>query len=257
MVASAPWQRWRPVAAPLVIPVLFVAVWSSGYLVGDLGTRAASPLTLLFWRFAVATVVLVAVALATRAPWPRGLRIWVHLAVIGTLLRTIQFAGVYLGLSMGVSAGLAALVVSASPLVIAVIAVPLFGERLSRRQGMGLALGLTGVGLAVIAGLRGAQIAALALTVAGLAGFVAGTLYQKHVGQAIDLRSGGSIQLIGATLTIAPLAALHGGLALPLTGAALGSVAWLAVVNSIGGFTLNRPRFLAASFLAAPGGALG
>jgi drug/metabolite transporter (DMT)-like permease len=54
----------------------------------------------------------------------------------------------------------------------------------------------------------------------------------------MDLRTGGSVQLLGATATAAVLATLHGGLAIPATAAAFGSVAWLAVVNSIGGFTL-------------------
>lgn len=38
----------------LVLGTAFVLVWTSGYLVGDLGTSASPPMTLLFWRFLLA-----------------------------------------------------------------------------------------------------------------------------------------------------------------------------------------------------------
>ena len=82
------------------------------------------------------------------------------------------------------------------------------------------------------------SVAGLLLILLGLTGFVAGTLYQKRFGTTMDLRTGLAVQLLGATLTSAPLAILiDGGVAIPLTTAALGSLAWIALVNSIGGFT--------------------
>lgn len=41
-------QRARGAGGVLWIPVVFVAFWSSGSLVGDIGTRAAPPLAVLF-----------------------------------------------------------------------------------------------------------------------------------------------------------------------------------------------------------------
>lgn len=220
------------------VPVVFVAFWSGGYLVGAIGTRAAPPLTLLFWRFAVALVVLAGIAVATRAPWPRGRHAWGHLLVTGLLLQTGQFAGVYLALDLGTPAGLAALVVSSSPLVISVLAVPLFGEHLVGRQWLGLAVGLVGVVAAVGAELSaGGGLAGLALVVLGAAGFIAGTLYQKRFGQTMDLRTGGVVQLIGATAGSAVVAAWLSGFTLPWTTPAIGSVVFLAIVNSILAFS--------------------
>jgi len=213
-------QRARAAGGVLWIPVVFVAFWSSGYLVGDIGTRAAPPLALLFWRFAVALAVVTVIAFATTAPWPRGWRAWAHLAVVGVLLQTTQFAGVYFALARGTSAGLAALLVSGSPLVISALAVPLFGERLLRRQWLGLLIGLVGVAAAVSAELSGGGgLTGVALVLLGAVGFIAGTLYQKRFGQTMDLRTGGAIQLLAATASAAMLVFLHGGgFALPLTG---------------------------------------
>lgn len=73
----------------------------------------------------------------------------------------------------------------------------------------------------------------------------------------MDLRTGGAIQLLAATASAAMLVFLHGagGFALPLTGPALGSVAWLAIVNSIAAFAFffwllrNRSGGAATSYL--------
>jgi drug/metabolite transporter (DMT)-like permease len=239
VVGTEPTTRPLGRLAGLGFATAFVLVWASGYLVGDLGTSASPPMTLLFWRFGVATAVIGTVALATRARWPARPREWVRPAAAGVLLQTVQFAGVYVGLSLGVPAGLASLIVSASPLVIAVAAVVLDGERLRPAAWLGLALGLAGVGVAVSVELSGgARVAGIGLTVLGLAGFVAGTLLQKHAPVSADLRTATTIQMGAATLTSVPLAAAFGGFALPLTATAVGSVVWLGVVNSVGGLLL-------------------
>lgn len=222
-----------------VLPAAFVVVWSSGYLAGTIGAHSGPPLALLFWRFLLAFVALGAVAVVTRAPWPTRPRTYLHLLVTGILLQTLQFGPLYLGLSMGVTAGMAAMVISACPLVVAAAAVPLFGERLTATQWLGLGVGLAGVTISLSGKLNGhGSVAGYALTGLALLGFAAGTLYQKRFGQAVDLRTGTTIQLLGGMLTTLPLAALHGGVLLPMTASAIGSSVWLALVNSIGGFTM-------------------
>ncbi|MGH3391927.1 MAG: DMT family transporter [Actinomadura sp.] len=154
-------------------------------------------------------------------------------------MQTVQLGGVFLGLGQGVPAGLSALILCMCPLIVAGVAVPLFSERLSVRQGIGLGLGLAGVVVSVSERLSGGgRLTGYAYTGLALVGLAAGTLYQKRFGHSVDLRTGTTVQLLGATATTFPLAAAHGGLHIPLTAAALGSLAWLATVNSIGGLML-------------------
>ncbi|TYK49534.1 DMT family transporter [Actinomadura decatromicini] len=166
----------------------------------------------------------------------------VTLLVTGVLLQTVQLGGVFFGLGLGhgVPAGLSALIMSACPLIVAAVAVPMFAERLTGRQWAGLALGLAGVVVCVSGNVSGggASGAGYAYTGLALAGLAAGTLYQKRFGGTVDLRTGTAVQLLGATVTTFPLAMAHGGLRMPLSAAALGSLAWLAVVNSIGALIL-------------------
>lgn len=226
-------------AATGVLPAAFVVVWSTGYLAAAVGAHSGPPFALLFWRFLLAFAVLGATALVTRAPWPRRPRTYLHLLVAGFLLQTMQFGPLYLGISMGVTAGMASMIMSACPLVVAAAAVPLFAERLTGRQWVGLGIGLAGVAISLSDRLDGhGTVAGYALAGLALLGFAAGTLYQKRFGAAVDLRTGTTVQLVAGMVTILPLAVLHGGVLLPMTAPAVGSAVWLALVNSIGGFTM-------------------
>lgn len=236
-----------------LLPATFILIWSSGYLVGTIGVHAGPPLALLAWRFLIALIIITLISLATRAPWPTDPRTYPRLLITGALLQTVQLGCVYLGLDAGVPAGLSSVILGASPLLVAAIGVPLLGERLRPRQWIGLIIGLAGVIISLSPKLTSGhhQLAGYLYTGIALIGFAAGTALhkyfsQKRSGQTVDLRTGTAIQLIGATITSFPLAALHGGLRLPLTPTALGSLAWLATINSIGAFivlfTLLRTR---------------
>ena len=232
----------------IALPAAFVLIWSSGYLVGTIGVHAGSPLALIAWRFLIALVVITIISLATRAPWPTNPRTYLHLLITGILLQTIQLGSVYLGLAAGVPAALSSVILGASPLLVAAAGQPLLGERLAPRQWTGLVIGLAGVIVCLSPTLTtGHQhLAGYLFTGIALIGYAGGTLYQKRFGQTVDLRTGTAVQLLGATITSFPLAALHGGLHLPLTPASLGSLAWLGTINSIGAFmvlfTLLRTR---------------
>ena len=220
---------------------LFVLLWTSGYLAGTLGTAAAPPLALTTWRFLLAGLLLGGLALATRAPWPRGRRAWRDAVVTGVLLQGVQFTGVYLGLANGTPAALSALVLSLCPLLVAAVARPMLGERFTGWQWVGSAVAVAGVVVAAWDRIDGGTVGAagLAWTVLGLLAFTGGTLYQKRTGAAMDLRTGATVQLLVAAAVLLPVSLASGqGLALPHTVVGVGALVWLAVVNSIGGMTV-------------------
>src|SRR5262249_56011733 len=85
MTATAP-AASRPVWHALM-PPLFVLLWASGFVVTKLGVSFAEPFYFLFLRSIATPRLLLAVALATRAPRPPGWRAGAHIAVRGVLLR--------------------------------------------------------------------------------------------------------------------------------------------------------------------------
>jgi drug/metabolite transporter (DMT)-like permease len=223
-----------------VLSALFVLVWSTGFLSGPLATRDLPPLAVSTWRFVLAAALLVAVAAVTRAPWPRGFRRWRDLAITGVLMQGVQFGGVYVAIALGVPAALCALVLCLSPVLVAIAAGPVLGERIGRLGALGSAIAVAGAVFAGVPQLTGAGgPAGIAFLLLGLVGFAGGTLYQKKTGATMDLRTGTAVQLIAGTVMIAPLGLLvDGGLPLPTSAVGVGALLWLVLVNSIAGSVL-------------------
>jgi drug/metabolite transporter (DMT)-like permease len=233
MLAATPAFRARITASS------FVVLWSSAFIAGAIGLGAAPPLLLTATRLTVAGLILALIAAVTRAPWPRGRELG-HVIVAGLLIQAVQFGAFYLAMSLGLPAALTALVQGLSPVLTALLAWPMLGERSVPRQWLGFGLGAAGVVLAVASrgGLHGPRTAAVVLAALGLAGGSLGTVYQKRYCALLDLRTGTATQLLVSVpvLAAATLIAEHPHVSKVLPFAA--AVGWLAVVNSIGAFTL-------------------
>lgn len=210
-----------------VLAPLFVSLWSSGYVVGDLAIRVCGPVPLLTARFALAS--LIAVPLALRHGRWRGAPLC-RLAMVGLLLQVVQFGGIYGGFALGVPAGISALVMlGLSPLVTSTLAIAGGQERGDRRLWAGLAIGVLGVAIGLGPDLSGAHLGVgIALTAAGMLGLAGGTVLQRRWSAAADLRVSLAAQAVTATIVMAPIAALAGGHLTPGVElfASLGWLAW-------------------------------
>ncbi len=220
------------------LPLLFILLWSSGYVAGRLALPHTGPLTLLSLRFGLAAVVLIAVALVTRAPWPQGVRAWAHLAAVGGLMQVLHFSGVYFALQWGLSAGMAGLMIGLLPVATALGAHLWLAERLGGQQALGLLGGVAGVVLVVAdKPLAGAWLSYGAAGM-GLLGLVAGTLYQKRFCAGMDLRSGTGVQMAVSAASVALLAGPIEGFAIDWQPQFIAAWLWVGLVNSIGAFSL-------------------
>src|SRR5690349_9964675 len=113
------------------IPLFFVFLWSTGFIVARYGLPYAPPLTFLLLRFLGVLAILLPAVLLLRAPWPKG-KVG-HVAIAGLLLQAGYLSGVWCAIKLGMPAGLSALIVGMQPILTA-FAAPLVGERVSRRQ---------------------------------------------------------------------------------------------------------------------------
>jgi drug/metabolite transporter (DMT)-like permease len=222
------------------VALAFVLLWSTGFIAAKLGLPYAGPFTFLALRFAIVALILVAVALATRAPWPRSGADIAHLAATGALVHACYLGGVFYAIGQGVPAGVSALIVGLQPLLVGVLAHRLLGERLGAVEWLGLLLGFGGVVLVVWEKL-GSGVgtpAGVAANVVALAGMTAGTLYQRRHGGKADLRTGNAVQFAaGFALTLALAAAFETG-RVAWTPAFVFALGWSVVVLSLGAITL-------------------
>lgn len=233
---------WPPFLLKL-IPLAFVLIWSTGFIVAKFGLPYAPPLTFLVLRFVGVLLFLAPLVLILRAPWPKGVQI-AHIAVAGVFLHAAYLAGVWGAIKLGMPAGLTALIVGLQP-VLTAFAAPFVGERVRGKQWLGLGLGLAGVGLVVAnkISLIGLSWSAILLCVMGLLTITIGTLYQKRFCAHFDLRTGTIIQFIAASLALLPLAIIYEDFDLSLhsvmwTGHFIGALLWSILALSIGAIFL-------------------
>ncbi len=222
------------------MPGLFVLLWSTGFVAAKLGLPYTGPFTYLALRFAAAAALLTVIALAMRAPWPKDRTALVHVAVAGLLLHAVYLGGVFYALSQGVPAGVSALIVGLQPLLVALVASRVAGDRLGASDWVGLLLGLSGVALAVWHKL-GSGVgtpAGFAANVAALLGMTAGTLYQKRFGGLADMRTGNAVQFAAAGLAAGLLALATEPLTIRWTGEFVLALAWSVLVLSLGAISL-------------------
>lgn len=222
------------------MPGLFVLLWSTGFVSAKYGLPYAEPLTFLLLRFALVVALMLPLALAMRAVWPRTLAQTGHVAVAGVLMQGGYLAGVFCSIHLGMSAGVSALIVGIQPILTAFASAPLFGERLRARQWLGLLLGFGGVLMVVVgrSALSGITPATLALSLLALGSITGGTLYQKRYCGAVDLRTGSVIQFCAAGLVLLPLALAFETMRVRWTAEFVFTLAWLVLVLSIGAISL-------------------
>ena len=239
--AASPSSHPAPWLSP--IPIFFVLLWSTGFIVAKFGLPYAPPLTFLMIRCALAVCVLVPMVLIWKAPWPRGAAVF-HIGVSGLLLQAGYLSGVWCAIKLGMPAGLSALIVGMQPILTAAAA-PLIGERVRPKQWLGLLFGLTGVALVVAAKVKlvGLSPWAIAFCVFALFSITIGTMYQKHFCPRFDLRTGTVVQFSATTVALLPLAIIFEHFSLSLTTVNwtpqfVGALLWSVLALSIGAIFL-------------------
>ena len=227
------------------VPVIFVVIWSTGFVVARYGMPFSPPLTFLGVRFALSAVGFGLWAWVSRAVWPKSLAQLGHIVMTGVLMQAVYLSGVWSAVKAGMGAGLCALMVSLQP-VLTAFWVSIHGGQVSLRQWTGLMLGVAGLTLVVWAKLGGGEIHITSLfwVFAALLGITAGTLYQKRFVESCSVCVANFIQLTSAMLVIAPLALLEQGRMQWVDAqqhfelSLIGAMAWSVLGLTLGGSSL-------------------
>jgi drug/metabolite transporter (DMT)-like permease len=189
-------------------PWIFVALWSTGFVVARYSTNNAGPLSFLTVRMLIAAVLLYVIAKIVKAPkLSRGS--WSTSAIVGTCMHAIYLGGVFIAIKQGLPSGLSALIAGLHPVVTSVAGRIILKEKLRRSQWVGVLLGISGVLVVVVDkvrdGLGDVTRPALIAMVISVIGMSTGTLVQRARGKEMPLVTGTAAQYVsaGAVLLVA------------------------------------------------------
>jgi drug/metabolite transporter (DMT)-like permease len=220
------------------MPVVFVLIWSTGFIVARYGMPHAPPMKFLVLRYVLSVAMFALWVRLARVALPRDRNQLLHLGVTGVLMHAGYLGGVWAAVKAGMGAGLTALLVGLQP-VLTALWISARGGEVSVRQWLGLTLGLVGLVLVVWQKLGLGEVNSLNLFFAlvALGSITTGTLYQKRFVRTSDVRAASLVQLAAAFIVTLPLALMeteplrwHPHLA--------GAMAWSILALSLGGSSL-------------------
>lgn len=215
-------------------PILFVLLWSTGFIGTRFGLPYIEPMTFLAVRFTAVVALMAIIAIVSGAPLLSRADIG-HSFVSGLLVHGVYLGGVFLAIAQGVPAGISALIPGLQPILTSTIANRFMGEKVTVQQWIGLVLGLGGVALVLHDRqmLAEASVLGWIASVVSLIGITLGSLYQKRFSGGIDWRSGNTIQYLGVAVVFWIIAFAFETRVIHWSVELVAALAWLAVVLSI------------------------
>lgn len=190
---------------------------------------------------AIAATLLFFIALIIREPWPHRLFDYFHIAVVGILIHGVYLGGVFYAISVGVNAGLSALIVSLQPLVTVLLAALFLAESVTVPKLTGIALGLAGVSMVIFDdGLNLSHIVPLGIAacIVSLLAISTGTVYQKRFCSDIALLPSVCVQFTANTIFMLSLAYPFETMQIIWTPDFVFALSWLVLVLSLGAVLL-------------------
>lgn len=234
-------------------PALFVFLWSTGFVGAKYIVPYAEPFTFLTIRYVIAAAILIAIAALLKQPLKLTRDQVIASVAVGLLLHVIYIGGVFYAVSLGVSAGISAVIVSIQPVLVSILAVPLLGERIRWVQVVGLVLGVAGIALLLLPKvLQGDYSSAtsgvgIVICVIALLGTSAGYLVQKKLGGDIPFLTGTGMQYAVSAVVFATLSALTEDQRVEWSPEFFFGLAWIVLMLSIGSIVLLYEMLRAGS----------
>ena len=194
---------WRAIG----LGVLFAAMWSSAFTSARMIVIDAPPFLALSLRFLLSGALALAVGAALGQRLPRSRDQWRAIGVFG-LCQNALYLGLFFLAMRTIGAGLASVIASALPLMVAALSWAVMGERLTPLAAAGLALGF--VGVLVIMTTRigaGADPVAIGLCLVGALALAIATLSVRGASASGDLWMAVGLQMLVGAAALFPVAA--------------------------------------------------
>jgi drug/metabolite transporter (DMT)-like permease len=221
-------------------PIIFVLIWSTGFIVAKAVTPHADLQLFLLARLTATALVMGLLAMIAGVAWPRGRELGYQF-VAGVLLQGVYLCLSYWAITHGMAAGVMALLGALQPLFTALF-VASTGKTLASRTWLGLGIGFVGVACVlapklVISGTGSLTVASVAAALLSVVGVTIGALFQQWMAK-VDLRAASSIQNVGGAAVALLMTMLVGTGEWDGSTVLWGALVWAVLVPSVVGTTL-------------------
>ena len=200
-----------------VAPLLFVSLWSTGFVAAKYSMHNADPFVFLCLRFSITALVLVPLILVMGRQLPRNLWSYRHDMVTGVLLHCCYLGFLFWPIKNGVPSGIVAIIIGIQPILTMALATFFIGEHLGGRKLAGLLIGFAGLSIVIIGkygitlGLNGGlELTDLGMAVIGLFAIATGVFYQKKFCDQTRLLRGTLMQYVAGAIATMLFALLFG-----------------------------------------------
>lgn len=226
------------------IPLIFVFLWSTGFIGAKFGLPYIEAYSFLTIRFVLVLAILLAIIIGFRVKFFAKISEIIEVLVAGGLMQGVYLLGVFSAIQYGLSAGLTALIVAMQPIFTALIVRRIFHEYLAPRQWFGVVLAFIGVSMVVSHKIMETEIEfglsyeGLGLAIMALLAITIGTIYQKSHKSQMPPSTVNFWQNVGAIIVVAPFAIIYDSGEIEWSNELLFSMGWLVLVLSIASYYL-------------------
>ena len=198
-------------------PLLFVSLWSTGFVAARYSMDSADPFVFLCLRFSLTALALVPILIWFKIPLPK--RIWAHRhdMVTGVLLHCCYLGFLFWPIKNGMPTGIVAIIIGVQPILTMVLARLFIGESLNLRKALGLAIGFVGVATVILGKFgfaldpgSGLDYVDLGMCLISLFAIAFGVFYQKKFSDQSNLMASTLVQYMAASIATAGFALLFG-----------------------------------------------
>jgi O-acetylserine/cysteine efflux transporter len=206
-----------------LLALLVVVIWGANFVVIDAGQADVPPLLFLALRFLVVCVP------AVFFLKPPGIG-WRQLLLVGGFLSLGQFTLLYLALALGMPPGLASLLLQTQVMFSLAVAALALRERPTRRQVLGVALGMVGLVIVITAHTQAAPLLPLIVTLGSALSWAIGNVLARRA------QASSGLSLVVWSGLVVPLPAVALSLVVdspPVVWEALTSLSWVAISSTV------------------------
>ena len=198
-------------------PLVFVTLWSTGFVAAKYSMDNADPFVFLCLRFSITALALIPILLFFGQALPRSIWTFRHDMVTGVLLHCGYLGFLFWPIKNGVPSGIVAIIIGVQPILTLILANLYIGEQIDFRKLLGLLLGFAGITVVIVGkfgmtlGLGGGlELTDLLMCLVSLMAIASGVFYQKKFCDQSKLLPGTLMQYIAGSLATAVFALLFG-----------------------------------------------